>query len=95
MGSEWDLGNSSKIIVSLGNFNGHVGKCAEGFKDVHGGMMLGKKKKEEDCRSFVMTESCAWQRLRLKDRQKKSLIVPVDTERKLVLCLCEKNTETT
>ena len=25
--SEWDLGSSSEIIVSLGNFNGHVGMC--------------------------------------------------------------------
>ena len=24
MGSEWDLGSSSEIIVSLGDFNGHV-----------------------------------------------------------------------
>ena len=26
MGNEWDLGSSSEIIVSLGDFNGHVGK---------------------------------------------------------------------
>ena len=25
MGSEWDLGSSSEIIASLGDFNGHVG----------------------------------------------------------------------
>ena len=36
MASEWDLGSSSEIIVSLGDFNGHVGKCAEGFEGVHG-----------------------------------------------------------
>ena len=30
------LGSSSEIIVSLGDFNGHVGKCAEGFEGVHG-----------------------------------------------------------
>ena len=35
-GSEWDLGSSSDIIVSLGNFNGNVGKYAEGFEGVHG-----------------------------------------------------------
>ena len=38
MGSEWDLGSSSKIIVSLGDFNGHVGKCAEGFEGVQRGV---------------------------------------------------------
>ena len=43
MGSEWDLGSSSGIIVSLGDFNAHVGKYAEGFEGVYGGMMLGKE----------------------------------------------------
>ena len=46
MGSEWDLGSSSEIIVSLGDFNGHVGKCAEGFEGVHGGNGVGKRNAE-------------------------------------------------
>ena len=37
MGCEWDLGSSSEIIVSLGDFNEHVGKCAKSFEGVHGG----------------------------------------------------------
>ena len=45
MGSEWDL-ESSEIIVSLGDFNGHVGKCAEGFEGVHGGNGVGKRNAE-------------------------------------------------
>ena len=36
MGSEWDFGSSNEIIVSLGDFNGHVGKCVEDFEGVHG-----------------------------------------------------------
>ena len=82
MGSEWDLGSSSEIIVSLGDFNGHVGKYAEGFEGVHGEMVLGKEmQKEEDCWSFVMRESCAWQILGLKRQTKgKSFIVLVDVE---------------
>ena len=92
MGSEWDLASSGEIIVSLGDFNGHVGKCAEGSEGVHGGMVLGKEmQKEEDCWSFVMKESCAWQILGLKRQTKgKSLIVPVDVEHKLILCLWGK-----
>ena len=35
MGSEWDLGSSSEIIVSFEDFNGHAEKCAEGFEGVH------------------------------------------------------------
>ena len=94
MGSEWDLGSSSEIIVSLGDFNGHVGKYAEGFEGVHRGMVLGKEMQKEDCWSFVMKESCAWQILGLKRQTKgKSLRVPVDVEQKLILCWWEKKTE--
>ena len=46
MGSEWDLRSSSKIIVSLGDFNGHVGKYAEGFEGVHGENGVGKRNAE-------------------------------------------------
>ena len=55
-------------------------------------MVLGKEmQKGEDCWSFVMRESCAWQILGLKRQTKgKSLIVPVDVEQKLILCLWGK-----
>ena len=58
-----------------------------------GEMVLGKElQKEEDCWSFVMRESCAWQILGLKIQTKgKSLIVlVVDVEPKLILCLWGK-----
>ena len=71
MGSESDLGSSSEIIVSLGDFNGHVWKCAESFEGVHGGIVLGKEI-HKDCWSFVMKESCAWHALGLI-RQKKMI----------------------
>ena len=56
--SEWDLGSSSKIIISLGDFNGHAGKCAEGFEDVYEGNSIGKRNAEEDCWNSVMKKSC-------------------------------------
>ena len=89
------MGSCSEIVLSLGHFNGHVGKCAEGFEGVHGGMVFGKEmQKEEDCWSFVTKESCAWHTLGLKRQTKgKSLIVLVDVEQKLILCLWGKNTE--
>ena len=95
MANEWDFGSSSEIILSLGDFNGHVGKYAENFEGVHGGMVLGKEmQKKGGCWSSVMKESCAWQILGLKRQTKgKSLIVPVDVKQKLILCLWEKNTE--
>ena len=57
-----------------------------------GGMVLVKEmQKKKDCWSFVMKESCAWQILSLKRQTKgKSLIVPVDVEQKLILCLWGK-----
>ena len=66
------------------------------FKVYTGEMVLGKEmQKEEDCWSFVMRKSCAWQILGLKRQTKgKSLIVlVVDKEQKLILCLWGKNTE--
>ena len=50
--------SSSEIIVSLGDFNGHVGKCAEGFERIHGGIVLGKEMQKDDCWSSVMKKSC-------------------------------------
>ena len=60
-----------------------------------GGIVLGKEmQKEEDCWSFVMKESCAWQTVDFVRQTKgKSLIVPVDVKQKLILCLWEKNIE--
>ena len=41
-----EMGSSSEIIVSLGDFNGHVGKYAEVFEGVHGGNGVGKRNAE-------------------------------------------------
>ena len=86
MRSEWDFGKSSKIIVSVGDFNGHVGKCAEGFEGVHRETVLGKEmQREDDCWSFVIKESCAQQTLGfIRQTKRKSLIVPVDVKQKLI-----------
>ena len=40
------MGSSSEIIASLGDFNGHVGKCAEGFEGAHAGDGIGKRNVE-------------------------------------------------
>ena len=46
MAREWDVGRSSEIIFSLGDFNGHVGRFVEGFEGVHGGYGIGKRNAE-------------------------------------------------
>ena len=62
-GSEWDLGSSSEIIVSFGDFNGHVGKCAEGFEGLHGEISIGKRNAEGRRLLEFCDESCSWQHL--------------------------------
>ena len=57
MASKLDFGSSSEIIVTLGDFNRHVGKCAQGFEGVYGENGIGKIQKE-DCWSSVMKELC-------------------------------------
>ena len=95
MRSEWDFKSSSKIVVSLGDFNGHACKCAEGLKVYTGRMVVGKEmQKEEDCWSYVMKNSCAWQTLEfIRQTKGKPSIVLVDVKQKLILCLWEKNTK--
>ena len=84
MGSKWDLESCSQIIVSLGDFNGHVLRVLKAYT---GGMILGKEMQKEDCWSFVMKKSCAWQTLSLKRQTKgKLLMVPVDVKQKSILC---------
>ena len=87
-----DLGSSSEIIISLEDFNRLVGKCAEGFKGLHGKMVLGKEMQmEEDYWSSVIKKSSAWQALGFTRQTKgKSLIVLVDAKQKYILCLWEK-----
>ena len=40
----WQMQN--EMVLGLGDFNGHVGKCAEGFEVIHGGYGIGKRNVE-------------------------------------------------
>ena len=42
MASEWDLQNPSKVVLGLGDFNGHVGRRIDGFEGVHGRYEIGE-----------------------------------------------------
>ena len=84
---EWDLGSCSEIIVSLGDFNGHVGKCAEGFEGVHGGNGVGKRNAEgrrllEFCDERELCVANTWFKRQTKG---KLLIVAVGVKQKLIL----------
>ena len=47
MASERDLQNPGKVILGVGDFNGHVGRRIDGLKGVHGGYGFGKRNVEE------------------------------------------------
>ena len=46
MAREWSMANANEMVLGLGDFNGHVGKCAEGFEGIHGGYGIGKRNVE-------------------------------------------------
>ena len=46
MAREWSVANENELVVRLGDCNGHVGKCAEGFEGIHGGYGVGKRNAE-------------------------------------------------
>ena len=46
MAGEWSMANANEIVLGLGDFKGHVGKCAEGFESIHGGYGIGKRNVE-------------------------------------------------
>ena len=62
MASKWDLGRSSQVIISLKHFNGHMWKCAKHLKMCIRRIPIRKEiRKEEDCWSSIIKESCTWQ----------------------------------
>ena len=46
MAHEWSMANVNEMVLGLGDFNGHVRKCAEGFEGIHGGYGIGKRNVE-------------------------------------------------
>ena len=46
MARDWSVANENELMLGLGDFNGHVGKCAEGFEGMHGGYGIGKTNAE-------------------------------------------------
>ena len=82
MQSEWDLGSSSKIIVSLGDFNGHVGNVLRVLKMYMRAKALVKEMdKKEHCWSSGMKKNCVWQTFDfIKQTKRKSLTVLVDVK---------------
>ena len=46
MAREWIMANANELVLELRDFNGHVGKCAEGFEGIHGEYGIGKRNAE-------------------------------------------------
>ena len=45
MAREWSVAKANELVLGLGDFNGDVGKCAEGFEGIHGGYLWNREKK--------------------------------------------------
>ena len=43
MACERSVANENELVLGLGDFNGHVEKCAKGFEGIHGGYAIGKR----------------------------------------------------
>ena len=46
MAREWSMANANELALELRDFNGHVGKCAEGFEGMRGGYGIRNKNAE-------------------------------------------------
>ena len=46
MANEWGLQNPSEVILSIGDFNGHIGRRIDSFEGVHSGCGIGKRNVE-------------------------------------------------
>ena len=44
--SEWDLHSILKLVLGMGDFNGHVGKRIKDYEGVHGGNGIGERNVE-------------------------------------------------
>ena len=43
---EWDMHSAGDVVMSLGEFNGHIGRHIDGFYGVHGGRDVGRRNLE-------------------------------------------------
>ena len=53
MARKWSLENANELMLGLGDFNDHFGKCAEGFEGTHGGYGIGKINAEGKITRFL------------------------------------------
>ena len=91
---KWQKSGTWKVLVKsflVYHFHGHGGKRAEGFEGVHAAMVLGKKCRRllEFCDEKELCVANTWF-YKADKKKKKSLILLVDVEQKLILCLWEK-----
>ena len=46
MAREWSMANANELVLGSLDYNGHVGKCVEGFEGIHGRYGIGKRNAE-------------------------------------------------
>ena len=53
MACEWSMANANDVVLGLGDFNGQVGKCAEGFEGIQEGYGIGKEMLRKNVTTFL------------------------------------------
>ena len=59
MARKWSMGNAKELMLGMGDFNGHVRKCAEGCEGIRGWYGIGKRNAEGE----MLLQFCAWKEL--------------------------------
>ena len=67
MTREWSMEKANELVLGLEDFNGHVGKCAEGFEDIHGGYGIEKRSAE----GRMLLDFCDQKELRVENTRYK------------------------
>ena len=75
MAYEWDLQRKNEMVLEFRDFNGHVGKYADGFEGVQGGNGIGERNAEkrrllEFCDERELCEANTW----FKKKEKRKVI---------------------
>ena len=73
---EWDMHSADKLLMSLGDINGHMGRCIDGFHGVHGvhgGHAVGERNIEEKIlfEFCLEKELCVSNTLSKKEKKRK------------------------
>ena len=90
---EWDMHSADDLVLSFGDFNGHVGRHIDGFGVVHGGYDVGQRNFEgrmslEYCLEMELCVSNTWFK---SEEKRKVTFIMGENETEIDFVLIEKD----